>query len=134
MKIIFALSLVIVFIGCASRLHPYQGSIQKKSLTFAQDSAQDPFPINYTVFAESVGRSKEVKILQDAGVPCRVEFEVFVSENGKYLDHKWIGDTCHPLAEKAIEKYICILNFNPGKINGTYKEMWVKMSLQWTTW
>ena len=136
MKIIFAISLLVILLGCASKskLHPHQEDIQKKSLTFVQDSVQSPSPINYLVFVDSVARSKEVKILQDAGVPCRVEFEVFVDENGKYLEHKWIGDTCHPLAEEAIEKYISVLKFKPGRINGKNKKMWVKMNLKWTTW
>ncbi|MEZ4851546.1 MAG: hypothetical protein R3B93_23640 [Bacteroidia bacterium] len=95
---------------------------------------QHPNPKNYSAFIDSISQTKEIKILQDAGVPCLVSFEVLIDETGTYLEHKWVGDTCHPLAEKAIEKCMPVLKFTPGEIRGIKQKMWVKMSVRWTTW
>ena len=135
MKNLIGLFLMTIILGCFFRSQPIQSDTYNKLIsTVAQDSIQAPNPMNYSVFIDSISRSKEMRILQDAGLPCRVEFEILVNEDGNYLKHKWVGNPCHPLAENMIARYMPQLKFEPGLIKGIKQEMWVKMNVNWSTW
>lgn len=74
-----------------------------------------------------------MKILQDAGLPCRIMFQVKVDTNGNPIDHCYEGDICHLIAFWMMEEHIPMLRFSPGTINGKPVTAWVGMSVKWTT-
>ena len=133
MRTFISMFFISLLFSCFFKSEPLlYNSSSEPSSEAVQDTMQHPNPKNYSAFIDSLRPA--IKILQDAGLPCSVSFEVLVDETGKYLEHKWIGDTCHPLAEKAIEKYMPVLNFTPGEIRGIKQKMWTKMNVNWATW
>jgi hypothetical protein len=89
--------------------------------------------LNISAIRDSVARSTEVKILLDAGVPCRVEVEIAIDSTGNYRGHKYIS-SCHPLAKVAIDRYVKLLKFSPKIVNGNPENATIVTYFRWTTW
>jgi hypothetical protein len=93
----------------------------------------DAVPVNISAIRDSVARSNEVKTLQEAGVPCRVVVVISLDSNGKYLHHTF-AEKCHPLAVKAVERYVKQITFVLKSEVGMQSTCEVTTYFSWNTW
>jgi hypothetical protein len=88
-------------------------------------------PMNKGQLSQLVADTPEIALMRDAGIlSCRVEAKILVDKDGKYVCHV-LNSNCHPYWDRAIIRYLHVLEFKPGQKKGNPVNSWITMPFNW---